>query len=298
MSNPQAAARNDGYQTAWAEFWFSMPTRPNSLVWVQFAIGCLSAWYFASHFQDAGFWFGAGGILSPSQVAGFLQDADLYDDVAWQWSPLFLTSNTLVIRAFLAVATSMSILAAIVPVISARSATKIGSHLQATAKWLWLGIWLSVVWLANRSLLISGTEEVALSAAAGYLAIFQWPMGRSIATRLLQIHACLLMGIGGLQMLAWPEWWDGTGSVAVAAPTGRRFLHLADSISEPIIHEPLTHLLVLLALAIPILIWTRRLRATAMWAAIGWCGVMSLLSSQWIYLPTLAAMFLAFRKPE
>ncbi len=299
MSNPTPIPQNQtADQGSWIEFWFGCSASSSSLIPVQLVVGCISAWFFASHFQDAAFWFGPGGILSPQQVAGFLQDADLSDAVAWQWSPLYLTDNVFLIRVFLALGTCLAILAVVLTLVTARKPIHIGSGVGLAEKWLWLGIWLSVVWLANRSLLISGTEEIALSAATGYLALAQWHVGRPVARRLLQVHACLLMGMGGLQMLASEEWWDGTGSVAVAAPTGRRFPNLADAISEPGFHDPLTHLLVLIALGAPILIWTGRFRAVALWSAIGWCGVMSLLSSQWIYLPTLAAMFLAFRKAD
>ncbi len=231
-------------------------------------VGCLAAWFFCSHFQDAAFWFGPNGILAPQQVAGFLEDADLGGAVAWQWSPLYLTENVFLLRAFLTIAAGLSILSVALTVYSTRKPERIRSGVASGEKWLWLCIWLAVVWLANRSLLISGTEEVALSAATGYLTLAKWSAVRTVAARLLQIHACLLMGMGGLQMLASEEWWDGTGSVAVAAPTGRRFLDLAEAISEPAVHEPLTHLLVLIALSAPILVWTRRFRAAAMWTAI------------------------------
>ena len=288
---PSGSAGNQ----SWSLFWFGLPTKSAGLTTVQFIIGCISVWFFCSHFRDAGFWFGEEGILSPRQVAGFLDDADLSDAVTWQWSPLYLTDSAIVVRIYLVVAACLAGLTVVMTILSARKTPLFGVRTAAVEKGVWLSVWLAVVWLANRSLLISGTEEIALSAATGYLALAQWPFCRSLATRLLQIHACLLLGSGGLQMLASEEWWDGTGSVAVAAPVGRRFLNLADWISEPWIHESLTHLLVLLAIAVPVLIWTRLLRCSAMWAAVGWCGVMALLSSQWIYFPTLAAMFLAFR---
>ncbi len=287
--------------SGWTQFWFGSEPDAAARPWiaVPLLVGCISLWFFCSHFRDAGFWFGSTGLLSNQNITGFLVDADLVDAVGWQWSPLYAVDSPLVIRVFLVLAASLAGAAVGLAAVRRYRSEQVSLGVAAAEKWLWMGVWLSVVWLSNRSLLISGPEELALSAATGYVALAQWACCRSLALRLLQIHACILMGCGGLEMLSSTIWWDGTGSVAVAAPSERRFLALADSLSSPLWHEPLTHWLVFTALAAPVLVWNQRTRRFAVVSAVVWCVVMALLSSQWVYLPTLAAMFLAFPfRPE
>ncbi len=220
--------------------------------------------------------------------------------MAWQWSPLYLTDSAVLINSPLSgVAACLAALAVVMTILSARKNAGVwcpyyGRRKGRVAKHL-VGRHLAG---ESQPIDLGDRRDCVVCSDRFTWTLAQWPVCRSLATRLIQIHACLLLGSGGLQMLASEEWWDGTGSVAVAAPIGRRFLNLADWIGEPWIHESLTHL--------PSFAGNRgagadldaAFRSAAMWAVIGWCGVMALLSSQWIYFPTLAAMFLAFRSNQ
>lgn len=269
-----------------------------SLRLVRVGLSLIAAWYFISHWADVGVWFAEDGVLSNAQVIGFLETANLTSETNWQWSPLFLVNSIVFLRAFLAFGVVLAIATIVGP----------AKRVPAVLLWLW------VVWLANRSLLIAGPEELVLTYGLGYLALaspadMQPRMATSeasttvhcdswltnLARRLIQLHTTLLIGMTALTMLASKVWWDGTGSVAVAAPLGRRSLDVSEAISNPWIHEPLTHLIVLVAMFGCVTIWMKNLRQFSLYGLLVWCLVMAILSSQWMYLASIAVLLQAFQ---
>jgi hypothetical protein len=99
-------------------------------------------------------------------------------------------------------------------------------------------------------------------------------------------------------MLSSEIWWDGTGSASVSAPVGRRLLNVADTLENPWIHEPLTHFIVLVAVVGSVTIWIKSLRNYSVCGLLIWCLVMAVLSSQWMYLASIAVALMAFRRDE
>ncbi len=268
----------------WQSFWFLSDANACSLRYIRIGLAIVSTWYFLSHWTDAGVWFADSGILSTSHVAGFLETGDLTDTSQWRLSPLFLTDSLLIVRGYLIVGVCLAV--ACVWFQSSRAVA--------------ICLWLMVLWLANRSLLIDGPEELAIVFGLTYMAIYSpaheisWQS--ALARRLIQVHTSLLIGISGLAMLSSLTWWDGTGAFGIAAPVGRRLVDLTTLLTSPGIHEPLTHAIVFTAVLGSIALWIPRLTKPAWIALTAWCVVVSLLSSQWMYLGTIAILLQSFRR--
>lgn len=279
-------------------FWFADQRGAASLQLIRIGLSIVAIWYFVSHWEDINTWFSTEGILSSTRIGGFLDAADLTSDATWRWSPLYLTGEGVVLRAYLVI----GILLAIATALTHRT------RVPAIMLWLWC------VWLSNRSLMISGTEELALCFGLGYLAIaspndfhnrdladkdasysapYSWTTAFSM--RLIQVHTTLLIGLTGLTMLSAKIWWDGTGSVSVAAPIGRRLINVTELITNATTHEILSHAIIILALVCPIAIWFNATRKAAFFGLLIWYLIMAILSSQWMHLTTLAILMQSFR---
>ena len=277
--------------TPWQRFWFIAEPGASSLLPVRIGLSLIAAWYFASHWIDAGKWFCEGGMLETKRLGEFLDAGDLGDAAKWRLSPLYLTSSMIVLRAYLLCGIALSVAAVMIR----------GSRLPAVLLWVWC------IWLANRSLLIAGPEELALCFGLAYLTIPK-PMDianpsdrghwtEALTRRLLQVHSVMLLALTGLTMLSSKVWWDGTGSISIAAPIGRRVFDLTNLLTSPWVHESISHGIVFVAIAASILIWIPATRFAAYLSLMIWCVVLALLSSQFMYLATVAILLQCFR-PE
>jgi|GEM_PF-1221103 len=291
---------NTAADSAWNAFWFgdSLAARSlaaRSLALVRIGLAAIAFWYFASHWSDIAFWFAGDGILSAQSLGKFLADADLGDSVQWRLSPLFWIDSPLLLRGYLLVGMVLAI----------------ASPLVRSTRAVAIALWLFVVWLANRSLMIGGIEEVTLAWGLGYLAISPASLPRpgkpydgdrsgavgwtgSLARRLMQLHLSLVFLVTGLTMLSSLAWWDGTGVMAVVSPVESRYFDLTQTLRTPWIHEVLTHAVALGAVALPVLLWMRPTRCAGFCLAILWCVGLAILSSQWMHFLSLAILSLSF----
>lgn len=284
MTEPESPIQSSLLPDAlsWTDFWFADRKGSDSLRIIRVGFSVLAAWYFASHFADVGRWFSSTGLLATDGLGKFLEAADLLSETQWRLSPLYWMNSTSLLRLFLLVGIGFAAAAAFV------RKTRVAS----------VGLWLCVLWLANRSLMIDGTEELVLCFSLAYLALASprdephW--SRALGLRLLQLHTTILIAVTGLTMLSSEIWWDGTGSVSIAAPVQRRLFDIADWLSNPIIHEPLTHAIVLVALLGPIGLWVRRTHLFAYVALCGWCVTLAILSSQWLYFSGVFVLLQGF----
>lgn len=287
-------------ESAWRDFWFgdSLATQVHAgrlLAMVRLGLAVVAFWYFASHWSDIAFWFAGDGILSAQLLGTFLADADLVDSVQWRLSPLFWIDSPALLRGYLLVGMALAIA---LPLVRSTRAV-------AIALWLW------AVWLANRSLMIGGIEEVTLAWGLGYLAIspasLPWPRktggdpgwcatgwAGSLAWRLMQLHISLVFLVTGLTMLSSIAWWDGTGVMAVVSPVESRAFDLTQTLRTPWIHETLTHAIALGAVTLPVLLWIRATRFVGFGLAILWCVGLAILSSQWMHFFSLAVLTFSF----
>jgi len=272
--------------TGWTRFWFCTAAAQEPLRVVRIGMAAMAVWFFASHWADIGLWLGGDGILASESLARFLSDAGLGDLVRWRLSPLYWIDSAALLRGYLIVGMALAVASAIVR--------------QSRA--VQIGLWLAVLWLANRSLMLAGLEELVLVFGLGYLAIApaddaaHW--SGSLALRLLQLHVSFLIAVTGLTMLSSLIWWDGSGVMAVVAPVENRYIDWVNRLGTPWVHELLTHAIVIVAIVAPVLLWTAATRRAACVAATLWCVVLALLSSQLLYFASLAVLLQVFWKHE
>lgn len=283
MIETQTVSAPQAMVSPWHRFWFRSESEAGSLRVVRVGLSLVAAWYFASHWNDVGLWFSSDGVLATDRLGRFLEAGDAVEITKWRLSPVYLIDSLTALRGYLVVGILLAIASAVL------HTTRMASVL----------LWLWCVWLANRSLLIAGPEEIVLVFGLAYLAIaspvdpFHWTT--ALARRLIQVHTTLLIGVTGLAMLSSSIWWDGAGSIAVAAPIGRRLLDLTEVLSSRWLQEPLTHALAFTAILAPIAIWIRPCRRGALIGLLVWTFVVALLSSQWMYLLTVAILLQTFR---
>lgn len=281
--------------SVWNSFWFGHWSAERllaarSLALVRIGLAVIAFGYFASHWSDVSFWFAVDGILSAEALGVFLTDAALGDTVGWRISPLYWIDSPLLLRGYLLVG---MLLAVAMPLVRSTRAVTIA-------------LWLLVIWMANRSMVIGGLADVTLAWGLGYLAIA--PVGTlaldrlsgsagwttSLARRLVQIHLSIVFLVTGLAMLSSLAWWDGTGVMAVVSPVESRYFDFTETLRSPLVHEMLTHGIVLGAISLPPLLWIGSTRVIGFALAIVWCVGLAILSSQWIHFLALAMLSLSF----
>lgn len=278
----------------WNRFWFGESGRQQAMAGaamaaVRIGLAVMAFWYFASHWSDIGLWFAGDGVLSSKSLGVFLADAELGETVSWRLSPLYWVDSPLLLRGYLLVGMMLAIA---LPLVRSTRAVAVA-------------LWLAVVWLANRSMIVSGLEEVTLAWGLAYLAIAapgrpsvdrlaQDGWTASLAQRLIQIHLSIVFLVTGLSMLASLAWWDGTGVMAIVSPAEIRYFDLNETLQSPRIHEPLTHAIVVGAIALPVLLWNRSTQTVGFCLAIAWSIGLAVLSSQCLHFLAMAMLAMSF----
>lgn len=281
----------------WNRFWFQ-PAPVEKIAAVRGAIALLTAVYFLSALLDAPFWYASGGPQSASRVASFLVTAGLQQEARWILSPLFLSESVVLYGAYLLLGVGLSL---------AVAAGKGGR----TAGWL---LWLVFVGWANRSMLLAGLSDTLLSLALFGLAIappapawvawrnaaprrLHWSNG--FAQRLLAVQVTLVGLATSATMLARPIWWNGLGALALAAPAEDRTIDWAGSaLAQPLVHDLLTHFLVLALPAGLAMAWNRSTAAAGRATLALWCLAVALLGSFWLYAAVFAALTFTIASPS
>lgn len=284
MSNSTEA--HGAAAVGWTQFWFCTAAAQEPLRIIRIGMAAMAFWFFASHWADIGLWLAGDGILASESLARFLSDAGLGDLVRWRLSPLYWIDSAALLRGYLIVGMALAV----------------ASMFVRQTRAVQVALWLVVLWLANRSLMLAGLEELVLVFGLGYLALAptddaaHW--SGSLALRLLQLHVSFLIAITGLTMLSSLIWWDGSGVMALVAPVENRYIDWVDRLGTPWVHELLTHAIVSVAIVAPVLLWTAGTRRVACAAATLWCVALGLLSSQLLYFASLVVLLQVFWRHE
>ncbi len=278
----------------WDRFWFS----PASIAWSAMIRGILclaTAVYFLGAWSDAAFWYAGGGPFSPARVATFLQTSGLEDAAKWIVSPLFLAKSAWLYHLYLVLGVLVALMVAVGR----------GGRFAAWALWLLLIGW------ANRAIILSGLTETLLSL--GLFASAMAPPGpisavlskqdrtrsdwlAGFSQRLIATQVTIVLIATFTTMLAGRVWFNGLGAYALAAPARDRTIDWTNSVLvNGIVHESLTHLIVL---AIPVgllMAWLGKTHRIGQLILVLWCLAVALLGSLWLYGLTIATMVMAIR---
>ncbi len=282
------------FTSRWNRFWFE-PSSVRGVAQLRGLLCLITACYFVSCLPDVATWYGSEGVLSQGQVAAWASTHGDSNDLRWRISPLFLTDNLVVYRGWLVAGVILCVAVA----------------LGRGGRWASIAIWLTLVGWANRSLMIAGLAEPLLSmswlaasiapAATALVAndsngSLDRDWSATLSTRLFAVHGTLVGLATFSTMLAGRVWWNGLGSYALTAPVEDRYFELANWISPMAIHEPLTPLLLWTLPLGLFLAWQPRYQTFGRVLLLTWTIAIALLTSQFLYAATLAAMFLAIRR--
>ncbi|MEM1227611.1 MAG: hypothetical protein AAGJ40_18075 [Planctomycetota bacterium] len=274
--------------------WWCTPLPAHAVRPIRFALAVITAAYFADGMVDAGDWFGVGQTHSSSQIAEFLSLAGIGEAVSASISPLFLTESTGVYQVYLGLSIALAL----------------GMAVGVGGRYVKVAVWLAVVFWSNRLLWLSGLAETSLSLSLASIAIAAETRpdggrsssnsGRStsngLSVRLLAVQASLLIGLTWLGMAAGDVWWDGTGAIALNAPTTNRTIDWTDWLMVTTVHDVVTAVLMVLPPLGLALAWLAASHRSA-YAGLGmlwiWAALLALFGSVWIHAAILATGSLA-----
>ncbi|SMP57222.1 hypothetical protein SAMN06265222_105284 [Neorhodopirellula lusitana] len=293
--------------------WWLSPMERSAIAPVRGLLGLMAALYFIDALTDVSFWFGVDGVHSSRNVAEFLQISGLGDAASVSISPLFLTDAIWVYQVYCFVTIVLSVM-----LMAGRGGRSVG-----------VAVWLAVVFWANRLMWLAGLTETLLSLtlfATCFAPAWKWSLTKAsasnqktlesvsaeslsaeltatssvatgLAIRLAAVQTSLIVVATWLSMLAGTVWWNGTGSIALAAPESVRTLALVDRMQNPLVYETIT---LWIFVAAPVGLWLSwgrghvgKARRIGVALLMAWAMTLAVLGSHWIYGGVLVSGFLA-----
>lgn len=233
----------------WTRFWFT-PSDPATLCAIRLLVGLLVVYLHATLSWDLMAFFGPEGMLPAAQIAPL--EADTFSYLNYVSQPGALWAVHLAGLAVLLLFTAgcwtrlTSILALIVFLSDINRAPMIAGRTESVAAMLLCYLCLAP---CGRRFSIDGL----IGRRRGYLHGGSSTMA-TIATRLIQIHLALLVGMMGLSQLSSDVWWMGTGMWTLMARRSR----LVDTTwlaAWPKLINFWTHAVVFFELCFGVLIW-------------------------------------------
>jgi hypothetical protein len=245
------------FGSGWTQFWFT-PSDSATVSLMRLLVGALVVYLHATLSFDLIALFGAGGLLPAADIAPL-------ESSAWSYLNYLSTPAEL---------WTVHLLGLVVLVLF-----MVGFWTRLTTI-LALVVFLSDV---NRAPMITGCTESVAAMLLCYLCLS--PCGRrfsvdarwserarkqpgqadatpdepstatTIATRLIQIHLALLIGMMALSQLSGEVWWLGSGMWWLIARRESRLIDLTGLYTWPKVIEFWTHAVVLFELCFAVLIW-------------------------------------------
>ncbi len=266
----------EGFGNGWNRFWYS-PSDPQPLCLIRIITGLFALFFVFSYTGDLAYFFGPGGLL-PFELTE-------------QDPPYQAVSNPATLSYLSYLESPLHLQIAHWVGISILCLFTIGCFSRVTAV---LGLIVTLSYIQRAPLLTSEFEPL-LAALQFYLCL--GPCGArlsvdrylakrktennlddkkyfsaNLATRLIQVHLCIIVAMMAIAKLSGPgeivgaqEWYDpwGTGEAVwwmISRPQSRLFEGLTLLREHPYLIAGWTHLIVLVELLFPILIWNRLAR--------------------------------------
>ncbi len=280
---------------SWTRFWFT-PGDPATVAAIRVLAGGLLVYLHATLLFDLDAFFGPDGLLPPGEIA--MLEANTFSYLNYLTSPTELWAVHLL---------GLAVLVAF----AAGYWTRVTSIAS-------LVVFLSTV---HRAPIITGRTEAVLAMLLLYLCIA--PCGRrfsldarlaarktrraaepelstaaTIATRLIQVHLCLLVAMMAFSQLSGEIWWSGAGIWFLITRPQSRLVDLSGLESSPLVVDALSHLLVGFELLFPVLVWIRMFRPLMLGAGVFIWTLLALITGDLTFTLALLAASLAFVRPE
>ena len=304
----------EGFGSGWNRFWFQ-PSDPLPLCLIRIITGLFALFFVFSYTSDLTYFFAGGGLLPFELTEQYPPYNAVYNPANLSYlshldSPLQLQIAHWVGIGILCLFT-------------------IGCFSRVTAV---LGLVVTLSYIQRAPLLTSEFEPLlaalqfylclgpcgARLSVDRYLAERKGPsnleekkyFSATLATRLIQVHLCIIVGMMGLAKISGPgeivgaqEWYDpwGTGEAVwwmISRPQSRLFEGLPFLREHPYLVAAWTHLIVLGELLFPILIWNRLARPLVLvLGAVIW-GSLMLISGIAPFYALIIVASLSFMAPS
>lgn len=255
------------FGAAWNEFWFR-PSDPYVLCVMRIATGLVALYMYAIFGLDLVEFFGTGGLVPVDIVE--VHDAGWY---GLSYFRLMTAPGELLVTHYLGLA--------VLVLFTAGLFTRVTSVLAL----------IVVLDYVHRARVLTSQPEVLLCMLLVYLCLApcgtylsldaygsrrrreqdvargrhvdrgRLSLGATIATRLIQVHLSAIVLTSTLSMLTAAVWWEGQAIWWIVARPETRIVDLAALLhGHPYLVNALTHGVLLVGLAFPVLIWVRLLR--------------------------------------
>ena len=269
---------------AWTGFFFT-PSDPTTLGLIRVLVGVLLFWDVAVLGLDLHDYLGSEGWIGPEAVRQYLALRSPWAWSFWPWVPdrwlPAAWAGCLVVMALFTVGLWSRVTAVlawtIVVAIARRAPVALFGFDQMISTWaLYLAAFgasgqaLSVdrVLARRRASTGAGPGRGDNERVAGNTVRLTATVSANLSLRLIQLHLALVYGSAGLSKLRGTEWWDGTAmEMIILTPEFRRF-DLVWLLAYPTLLGLATHAGLLLEIAYPILIWSRKLRPLLLLAVV------------------------------
>ncbi|MDG2206720.1 MAG: hypothetical protein P8K78_02335 [Pirellulales bacterium] len=281
----------EGFGSGWNRFWY-LPSDPLPLCLIRIVTGLFALLFVFSYTADLSYFFAQGGLLPFELTEQYQPNNAVYNPANLSYlshldSPLHLNVAHWIGIVILGLFT-------------------IGCFSRVTAV---LGLIVTLSYIQRAPLLTSEFEPLlaalqfylCLSPCGARLSVDRYLADRkgqsnldekkyfsaTLAIRLIQVHLCIVAAMMGLAKISGPgeivgaqEWYDpwGTGEAVwmmISRPQSRLFESLTFLREHPYLVAAWTHLIVLVELLFPILIWNRLARPLVLvLGAVTWFSLM------------------------
>jgi hypothetical protein len=258
----------------WNAFWFT-PQHPHTLAVIRIATGTMMLYGFLV------LAFRLQAFIGPSAWVDRTLNQQLHA-ADWTWSPLRWFDAPLAIWSYHGMAIALAI------------CLMLGIATRITAPLAWL---VQLSYVHRLTGMLFGFDQV-ITMLAMYLAIAPsgdvwsvdaWWRGRRgqsdqpqpavsarIATRLIQIHLCVIYLFGGISKMRGETWWDGTAMWFAAASYEYQSIDLTWLANYPRIFALATHATVFWEVGYAALIWPRWTRPWMLGMAVAVHGAIAI----------------------
>lgn len=247
----------DAFGQGWTRFWFT-PSDPATLSAIRLLTGLIVVYLHATLSFDLVAYFGPGGLLPVAEIAPL--EGWTFSYLNYLSAPPELWTVHLLGLAVLVLFTLgfwtrlTSVLALVVFLADVNRAPMITSLTEPIAAMVMLYLCLApcgrrfsidavMARSAQRVSLLPRDPASELSTMA------------TIATRLIQVHLALVVAMMAFSKLGGEVWWLGTGVWWLASRAESRLVDLTWLAKTPKLLDAWTHLIVLVELSFPILVW-------------------------------------------
>jgi hypothetical protein len=288
----------NAFGQGWTRFWFT-PSDPTALCAIRLAVGVIVVYLHATLSFDLVAFFGPAGLLPVLDIAPL--EGNVFSYLNFLSTPAELwTAHVagLVILVLFAVGLwtrLTTVLALVVFLSDVNRAPMITSLTEPIAAMVML--YLCLAPCGQRFSLDAVRARRKPTDPRTVAAARPLSTMATISTRLIQVHLALFVAMMGFSKLSGDVWWIGTGMWWLMSRPESRLVDFTWLHRTPLLIDAWTHLIVLVELAFPILIWAPLARPLMLaLAVLVWVSI-ALVTGEVTFALMMVVASLAFVSP-